>query len=59
VRGYVCLVLATEQRGEELSATAVTLSRLKASIVDKSLVTLTLTLTVTLTLTLALTLTLI
>ena len=55
----MCLVLATEQRGEELSATAVTLSRLKASIVDKSLVTLTLTLTVTLTLTLALTLTLI
>ena len=37
VRNHVCLVLSTTRRGDQLTATAVTLSRLKASVVDRSL----------------------
>ena len=37
VRNHVCLVLSTRRRGDQLTATAVTLSRLKASVVDRSL----------------------
>ena len=37
VRNHVCLVLSTRRRGDQLTASAVTLSRLKASVVDRSL----------------------
>lgn len=37
VRNHVCLVLSTKRRGDQLTASAVTLSRLKASVVDRSL----------------------
>ena len=37
VRNHVCLVLSTRRRGDQLTASAVTLSRLKASLVDRSL----------------------
>ena len=50
VRNHVCLVLSTRRRGDQLTASAVTLSRLKASVVDRSL-TLTLPLPLTLPLT--------